>query len=224
MEKRVKRISLIVDIIVYILLFVIGYTFLIVNNINMISFMPIAVYSVFFVFGFLLLIAYLVISKKDKEKKNFYLMFSMINVLLAGAIVISLKGSYECYEQFTEIVLLYTIFIAMEDYIELKKLKDINFYVKASFAVVCIILGILFALIIFDTKALSMYLMAYYFIAISLFKLLECCFIILINGPTFQSKYNKPVIVKRNKIAIKELKKRKPVTKLKQKKTSNELM
>ena len=215
--KRIlnNRTSLIIDIIMYSIILVIGYILLLFSDINESSQTPIYVYTSLYVLSFFSIIAY---SLVRQERKYYYLLLSLLSVVFATIIMVGCDTTkYTLYNlAFAEIVISYTIFNAVMDVIDIKTLNKQKLYVKVPIILVSLVVGITITTVIYSKMFLSLYIMSYYFIALGLFKILETCMYILIDGPTINKRINKEKEeIKKEKPKIKELRKRKPRVKSK---------
>lgn len=215
--KRIlnNRTSLIIDIIMYSIILVIGYILLLFSDINESSQTPMYVYTSLYVLSFFSIIAY---SLVRKERKYYYLLLSLLSIVFATIIMVGCDTTkYTLYNlAFAEIVISYTIFNAVMDIIDIKTLNKPKLYVKVPIILVSLVVGIIITTVIYSKMFLSLYIMSYYFIALGLFKILETCMYVLIDGPTINKRINKEKEeIKKEKPKIKELRKRKPRVKSK---------
>lgn len=215
--KRIlnNRTSLIIDIIMYSIILVIGYILLLFSDINESSQTPIYVYTSLYVLSFFSIIAY---SLVRQERKYYYLLLSLLSIVFATITMVGCDTTkYTLYNlAFAEIVISYTIFNAVMDVIDIKTLNKPKLYVKVPIILVSLVVGIIITTVIYSKMFLSLYIMSYYFIALGLFKILETCMYVLIDGPTINKRINKEKEeIKKEKPKIKELRKRKPRVKSK---------
>ncbi len=207
-----KKVRLIVDVIMYSVILVIGYMFLAISDLNSYINSPVYVYSALYILAFLSLIAYFLVKKDTKLN---YLLLSLISVIFATTTLINYDATkFNFYNTtFALIVIAYTIFFGIFDTIEIKKLNRNKLFVKVPIALLLLVIGSIIAISIYTRKYLSLYIMSYYFIALGLFKILETCMYILLEGPTFKQRFNKDSeenVKKKNPKKPKELKKRRP--------------
>lgn len=205
-----NKICTIIDIIVNCIVLVIGYVLLLFSDLNQNAQTSMYVYTALYVLSFFSLVAYLLIKS---DKKYYYLLLSLLSIIFATITLInSDENGFVLYNvAFSEIVISYTLFNAVADIIEIKKLNRSKLYVKIPVTLFSLCIGMIISIIIYNNKFLSLYIMSYYFIAIGLFKIIESCMYTIIDGPTINKKYNKgesKAEVKTKK-RIKELRKRK---------------
>ena len=204
-----NRICTIIDIIIDCIILVIGYMLLLFSDLNQNIYTSMYVYTSLYVLSFFSLIAYSLIKS---DKKYYYLLLSLLSTIFATILLVSFDDNgFILYNiAFSEIVLSYTIFNAVADILEIKKSNKSKLYVKIPVTLFSLCIGMIISIIIFNNKFLSLYIMSYYFIAIGLFKIIESCMYVIIDGPTINKRNNKveSKVEEKNKKKIKELKKR----------------
>lgn len=202
------HINFIIDIIINCIIIVMGYLVLRLSDLN-ISQMEIIFTSLYVISAFSF-IAYF-INRKNND--YYYLLFSLVNVVVASFLVFHLYYKNLDFIM-SDAIILYAICNLLLEGFTSKAYDKPHLLIKIPMSIVIFALGVFASVSVYNKLNISLYIIAYYFITFGMLKLLESSIYILLETSSLGKKIiksNKKVQTKpRSKKKIKELKTRTP--------------
>lgn len=207
----------VIDIMLYAIMCIIGYMLL---NAEFTS--TIAIYdylvSIFFVCGFLSIIAYFLNKREDDYE---FLFFGLINICVSCFILFNSKNNDVGFI-ISNSLLFYSLAYFLNKTVHVYKLikkKSLNFIPKCAIMILVFILMLIATMSIYDKLEVAYVIYGYYFIGFGLLSIMEVLLILLINGKSVRKKminfldYKEEVKVKKEPKKIKNVKSKRITTK-----------
>ncbi|MBR4178494.1 MAG: hypothetical protein IKR57_04010 [Bacilli bacterium] len=184
--KEFDRTILAIDIMLYCIFITVGFVLLHFSEIELIN--PIKYASpLFYMFGFFSLLAYFLNRRKGDYE---LLIFGFINVCV-GSFVLIYMSFPDTGFILADAVLIYSIANVINKAFNCKRLlleKDINFFTKASIAILLLFLGVFVVSSLYTKVEVGSLILGYYFVVFGLLSLLEPLMAILVKNIKIENK------------------------------------
>lgn len=198
-----------IDVMLYVIMGIVGYMLLCFSEIPGLNIEQYVI-GVFFIFGFISLIAYFLNRRKNDYE---FLFFGVINIIVA----VFLNMFTPC-DNLNYVIAISMLFYSVAYFVnkivhvyKLFKQKSLNFIPKLSISILIVFLTLCTMCSVYRGVEAAIMIYGYYFIAFGLLSLIEVFLIVLFNGKTFRKKmidmlnYDEVKPVRKN-IEIKKIK------------------